>query len=106
MTAYLPIAGGLSIDQYLEVAVVMPDQFLQAADANLADFQKIDGLVRRDLACSDDGQWLDVVSYARREAAQAAEPILFAAPSIQAIMGMLEMAEGQWFYATPTRHYT
>lgn len=99
------------MDQYLEVAVyrlksdVTTDQFLQAADANLADFQKVDGFLRRDLACSDDGQWLDVVAYASREAAQAAEPILSAAPSIQAIMGMLEMAEGQWFHATPTRHY-
>jgi hypothetical protein len=99
------------MDQYLEVAVyrlksdVTPEQFLRAADANLADFQRVDGFVRRELARSDDGQWLDVVYYTSREAAQAAEPLLSATPSIQAIMDMLEMAEGQWFHATPTRHY-
>src|SRR5215472_8334635 len=100
------------MDQYLEVAIyhlkpgVTPDQFLQAADANSADFQQLNGFVRRELACSEHGQWLDVVSYENRQAAEAAEPILSAAPSIQAIMAMIEIPDGGWFHATPTRSYT
>jgi len=99
------------MDQSLEIAVfclkpgVTTDQFLQAADANAADFQKLNGFVRRELACSENGQWLDVVSYESRQAAEAAEPILSAAPSIQAIMVMIDIPDGGWFHATPTRSY-
>lgn len=100
------------MDQYLEVAVyrlkpgVTTDQFLQVVDTNAADFQKLSGFLRRELACSEDGQWLDVVFYESRKDALAAEPILSVAPSIQALMAMLEIAEGGWFHATPTRSYS
>ena len=98
--------------QYIEVAIyclkpnVTVEQFLQVADENLAEFQKLDGFLRREMAGSEDGQWLDMVYYDSREAAEAAEPVLSAAPSIQTIMGMLDMNNGHWFHATPIRHYS
>lgn len=97
---------------YIEVAVyrlkpnVTVEQFLETADENLAAFRQLKGFLHRELVGSEDGQWLDLVYYESREAAEAAEPILSAAPTIQTIMGMLDMENGQWFHATAVRHYS
>ena len=97
---------------YVEVAIyrlkleITCEQFLQATDATLPDFQQLNGFIRHEIFRSEDGRWLDLVYYESRQAAKAAEPVLSAASSIQDVMAMLEMEEGQWFHATLTRYYS
>ena len=100
------------MNEYVEVAVyrIKPEftteQFLVAADATLADLQKLDGFLRHEMYSSEDGRWLDLIYYESQETAVAAEPILTAAASIQNIMTMLDMEEGTFFHATPAWHHT
>ncbi|MDJ0754949.1 MAG: hypothetical protein QNJ45_15610 [Ardenticatenaceae bacterium] len=99
------------MSEFIEVGIVRlkpevtAEDFIVASDATSAAFERVDGFIRRELSCSADGQWLDLVYFRDQQAAKHAEEGLTAVPEIHALMGMMDMDHSTWFHAEQKRLY-
>lgn len=82
-----------------------PKQFLEAANASMADLRTMPGFLSRELMKNEQGQWVDLIHWNSLEKALAAAAVFPQMESAQPFMEMIEHAQTRMMHLEQLRSY-
>ncbi|GAB4120605.1 MAG: hypothetical protein Fur005_23830 [Roseiflexaceae bacterium] len=79
--------------------------FLAAVEASQAAVQRLPGFISRELSCSDEGLWIDLVHWRSHADAVAAAEAFGSLPEVAAFAAMIDMQQMRMLHLAQQRSF-